>query len=233
VSADDFTFKQFVVRQRRSGMKVGTDGVLLGAWSQGGGNILDIGCGTGLISLMMAQRYPNSRVLGIDIEQGACMDAEQNVAASPFAERIAIRNVALQELDAPAPLFDCIVSNPPYYADSMKSKGVERALARNADSLPFADLFRGVNALLSDDGFFSVIIPTAELDYFMAESYILGLTPCRRTDVRTVPRKPPMRSLLTFSRQPAAFTTDEQCLLNADGTRSDWYARLTETFYIR
>lgn len=118
-----FKFKQFEIHQDRCAMKVGTDGVLLGAWAPGGKRILDVGSGTGLISLMMAQRFPEAQVLGIDMDGEACEEAAENVAASPFADRVEIECCRLQDYHS-AESFDAIVSNPPFFLNSLKIQTV-------------------------------------------------------------------------------------------------------------
>ena len=118
---DYFRFKRFTIHQSRCGMKVGTDGTLLGAWAHGGDTILDIGTGTGLIALMMAQRFPSASVTGIDIDEAACMQARENVEDSPFSVSILHRNV----LDMKG-IFDAVVSNPPYFNHSLESPDNQR-----------------------------------------------------------------------------------------------------------
>ena len=169
----NFRFKQFEIEQDRCAMKVGTDGVLLGAWAQGGCRILDIGSGTGLISLMMAQRFPEAEVVGIDMDVDACGQARENVMASPFRDRVEIVCCRLQDFGAIG-VFDAIVSNPPFFVDSLKNPDSKRTMARHTDSLPFRDLFAGVKRLLSDEGVFSAIIPAEVVEQFVAESCILG-----------------------------------------------------------
>lgn len=135
----NFRFKQFEIEQDRCAMKVGTDGVLLGAWAQGGRRILDIGSGTGLISLMMAQRFPEAEVVGIDMDADACGQARENVMASPFRDRVEIECCRLQDFGGAseaaeasgttevlkaAGVFDAIVSNPPFFVDSLKIRTV-------------------------------------------------------------------------------------------------------------
>ena len=145
-------------------MKVGTDGTLLGAWAQvpvtpSPTHILDIGTGTGLIALMMAQRFPDSQVLGIDIDADAVTQAKKNVEASPFSSRITIQLADIRELQSPEP-FDAIVSNPPYFVDSLTCPDDQRTTARHAVNLSYAELMKTSFRLLSDDGYFSVVIPT-------------------------------------------------------------------------
>ena len=135
-----FRFKQFTIHQERCAMKVGTDGVLLGAWAEGGKAILDIGTGTGLIACMMAQRFPDATVQAIEIDEAACQQARENVTASPFLDRIFITNTSLQEFVSELPQhqqqYDCIVCNPPYFVNSMKAPDSQRSIARHTDTLP-------------------------------------------------------------------------------------------------
>ena len=176
-----FKFKQFEIHQDRCAMKVGTDGVLLGAWAPGGKRILDIGSGTGLISLMMAQRCQEAQVIGVDLDAEACDEARENVAASPFADRVSIACCRLQDYES-AEKVDAIVSNPPFFLNSLKNPDSKRSMARHADSLPFRDLFLGVKRLLSEEGVFSVIVPSEVLDAFTSEAYLLGFCLVRQCD---------------------------------------------------
>ena len=211
----NFRFKQFEIEQDRCAMKVGTDGVLLGAWAQGGRRVLDIGSGTGLISLMMAQRFPEAEVVGIDMDADACGQARENVMASPFRDRVEIECCRLQDFGGTseaaedlksAGVFDAIVSNPcllytsPFFVDSLKNPDSKRTMARHTDSLPFRDLFAGVKRLLSDDGIFSAIVPVEVVEQFVAESCILGFYLIRKCGVKTVERKQPKRFILSFAK---------------------------------
>ena len=265
-----FTFKQFEIQQDRCAMKVGTDGVLLGAWARGGQRILDIGSGTGLISLMMAQRFPDAQVWGIDIDPDACGQARENVAASPFADRVEIACCALQDLSeehllreqnermemgngkvlkeldgdektmekseatkADGMLFDAIVSNPPFFVNGLKNPDSKRALARHSDSLPFSVLMRGVKRWLSDEGVFSAIVPAEVLDVFVSEAYCSGLSLISQCGVKTVERKQPKRYLLAFSKHRAGMVDKRtEIMTDSDGNRSEWYAKITEEFYL-
>lgn len=265
-----FTFKQFEIQQDRCAMKVGTDGVLLGAWARGGQRILDIGSGTGLISLMMAQRFPDAQVWGIDIDPDACGQARENVAASPFADRVEIACCALQDLSeehllreqnermemgngkvlkelegdektmekseatkADGMLFDAIVSNPPFFVNGLKNPDSKRALARHSDSLPFSVLMRGVKRWLSDEGVFSAIVPAEVLEVFVSEAYCSGLSLVSQCGVKTVERKQPKRYLLAFSKHRAGMVDKRtEIMTDSDGNRSEWYAKITEEFYL-
>lgn len=244
-----FTFKQFEIQQDRCAMKVGTDGVLLGAWAEGGQRILDIGSGTGLISLMMAQRFPEAQVWGIDIDPDACMQARENVAASPFADRVGIACCALQNLseehlvrgseelmemkEGEGNLFDAIVSNPPFFVNGLKNPDSKRAMARHSDSLPFPVLMKGVRRWLSDEGVFSAIVPADVLESFVSEAYCSGLSLVRQCGVKTVERKQPKRYLVAFSKRRAGMMDKcTEIMMDSDGNRSEWYAKITEEFYL-
>ena len=244
-----FTFKQFEIQQDRCAMKVGTDGVLLGAWAEGGQRILDIGSGTGLISLMMAQRFPEAQVWGIDIDPDACMQARENVAASPFADRVGISCCALQNLseehlvrgseelmemkEGEGNLFDAIVSNPPFFVNGLKNPDSKRAMARHSDSLPFPVLMKGVRRWLSDEGVFSAIVPADVLESFVSEAYCSGFSLVRQCGVKTVERKQPKRYLVAFSKRRAGMMDKRtEIMTDSEGNRSEWYAKITEEFYL-
>lgn len=228
---DGFSFKRFTVNHGKCAMKVGTDGVLLGAWARGGRRVLDVGTGSGLVALMMAQRFEEAGVTAIDIEPGACQQARENVAASPFAGRISVVEAALQSFQGG--VYDAIVCNPPFYAGTLKSKTAARTMARSAETLPFADLFRHVARLLADGGEFSVVIPSALRGEFDAEAALFGLFPRRVCTVKTVPHKAASRCLLAYGKCPVGKVEEvDECLNNADMTRSEWYAGLTEEFYL-
>ena len=222
---DYFNFRQFTVRQERCAMKVGTDGTLLGAWAHGGSSILDIGVGTGLIALMMAQRFPESHIVGIDIDHEAVEQALENVKASPF------RNIDVVEADAKSyggSSFDAIVCNPPYFADSLQS----RTIARHTVSLSFRDLLAAVSRLLAEDGEFSVVIPFDCKARLESEAALAGLFKVRECAVKTTPRKQPRRYLIAFRRHPSDLELTEGVIEIKPSVRSEWYQELTKDFYL-
>lgn len=231
-NSEQFAFRQFVVRQDLCAMKVGTDGVLLGAWAEGGRRVLDIGTGTGLVALMMAQRFAGASVVAVDLDEGACRQAAINVGASPFASRVSVVRTAVQDFEAPE-TFDSIVSNPPFFTSALRCPDQARNMARHADTLSYADLFAAVDRLLAAEGTFSAIVPTDCLSDFTAEAYVHGLSPVRRTLIRTTQRKQPKRALLAFRRAPSPMACEEVCLVGEDGGRSAWYGGLTAEFYLR
>jgi tRNA1Val (adenine37-N6)-methyltransferase len=155
-----FKFKKFEVSQDKSAMKIGTDGVLLGSWSdlENSRNILDIGCGTGLICLMAAQRNPSSIIKGIELEINAFKQATENCKKSKWNNRISIIHSSLQAFNSSSK-FDLIISNPPFFSGSTESKYSERNLARNTHTLSFKYLIEKSKALMNKNGKFVVIIP--------------------------------------------------------------------------
>lgn len=159
-----FKFKQFTVYHHLCSMKVGIDGVLLGAWADTNNTtaILDIGTGSGLIALMLAQRS-QAEITAIDIEAGAILQTKENVANSPWANRITAENISLQKLAINATQkFDLIVSNPPFFVNSLKAPETNRNTARHTDTLSHEELLQHASELLSSDGKFCVILPVQE-----------------------------------------------------------------------
>lgn len=154
-----FAFKKFVIHQDHCAMKVGTDGVLLGSWANGGKRILDIGTGTGLIALMMAQRYTDATIDAVEIDHDAALQAYENVSNTEFANRIKIVETAIQHYST-QDKYNAIVSNPPFFIDSLLNPNAQRSTARHACALKYCELFATVKALLDTDGEFSAIIPT-------------------------------------------------------------------------
>ena len=236
MSNSSFRFKQFTVYQDRCAMKVGTDGTLLGAWARVGKRILDIGTGTGLIAMMMAQRCPESCVTAVEIDEAAYGQAKLNLQNSPFAKRVDIVNVSIQEFSAKfaGEKYDSIVCNPPFFVNSLGCPDAQRHIARHTSSLPFGELFKAVGSLITCDGFFAVVIPADIQLQFDAEARLSGFSCVRKCLVRTVERKTPKRVLLEYSLLgTVGFQTEEHCLTDASGKRSDWYENMTSEFYIR
>ena len=222
-----FQFKQFTIEQDRCGMKVGTDGVLLGSWAQGGTSVLDVGTGTGIIALMMAQRYPEAQVVAIDIDEGAVCQATANVAASPFAAQISVEQAKVQDMgDTLDGRFDAVVSNPPFFIDSLQAPDRQRNVARHAETLTYAELMKAASRLLSDDGELSVIVPFDYRRRMDDEAIFQGLFPSRVCAVKTTPNKPVRRYLLAYRKQPCRCEQAE--LVIGD----EVYRRLTSDFYL-
>lgn len=196
-----FQFKQFVVFHDKCAMKVGTDGVLVGAWAQvdGAARILDIGTGSGLIALMLAQRNLQAFVAAVDIDEAAVEQAQENVARSPWAGRMEVKELDIRE--APEEWkgrFDAIVSNPPYFVESVKCPQAQRNTARHTDALDFEALLAKVAFLLSDKGCFSVILPAHAASDFVALALKEGLSLSCQTWVHSRAELPPKRVLMAF-----------------------------------
>lgn len=239
-----FQFKQFAIQQDRCAMKVGTDGVLLGAWATTGERMLDIGTGTGLIALMLAQRSSHAIVDAVEIDEAAAEQARENVVASPFADRVNVVNVEIQNfIPTNGARYDVIVSNPPYFQNALGSPDKKRHAARHTDSLSYRELLDAAVRLLREDGRFCIIIPFDSRQSVVDEALLHGFSISRECAVRTTQRKTPRRYLLEFSRRIKATenrmgensTTngyEEVVLTDGDGGRSKWYQNITKEFYL-
>ena len=229
---DYFRFQRFTIRQGQCAMKVGTDGTLLGAWAllpaaaeTEAPLVLDIGTGTGLIALMMAQRYPQVRVVGIDIDDAAVSQARANVAESPFASRVNIVEGDVVQPDILAgQSFDAIVCNPPFFEDALVCPDDRRTLARHAVTLSFAQLMGRARQLLTDGGELSVVVPADGKARLESEAALAGLFKVRQCSVFTSSLKPPRRFLMAFRRHPAELELSELAI------GSDQYRTLMDGF---
>lgn len=232
-----FQFKQFKVCHDRCAMKVGTDGVLLGAWAglENAATVLDIGTGTGLIALMAAQRNPVARIAAVELDADAACQAAENVQASPWSSRVEVICADAKAYE-PGMRFDAIVSNPPYFASSLKSPEAKRVRARHVDELTFDDLLSSVGRLLADEGEFSVVIPFDASFEFIATAAGRGLYLVRRTVVRTLAGVPPKRVLLAFRRTFAdgqnGIQDDELLIETEPRVYTEAYRLLTKDFYL-
>lgn len=218
-------------------MKVGTDGVLLGAWANiepSQERILDIGTGTGLIALMAAQRSEEwgGHIVGVEIEPQSAMDARENAARSPWGERVTICEGAIQEFADDEP-FDHILSNPPYFVDSLLSPDEGRTTARHTTTLTFDEVARSAARLLAPEGRVSIVLPydaAADMTLAAARS---GLFLTRRTDIMSKPTGKPLRSLLEYGRCAVATLRSELTIHTPDGDFSEDYRALTKDFYLK
>ena len=233
---NSFQFKQFTINQDRCAMKVGTDGTLLGAWANAPVEpcrILDIGTGTGLVALMMAQRYPKSQVIGIDIDRDAAIQAQENVDASPFSDRVKIINVDAVKIEDNEG-FDAIVCNPPYFVDSLTCPQDQRTLARHTITLTYEQLMQTAYKLLKNDGMFSIVVPTENNDAIESASALAGFMISRICMIKTTPNKLPKRQLIEFRKNRIdRIDFCEEILEIFPNQRSDWYYELTRDFYIK
>ena len=229
----NFTFKQFAVEQDDVAMKVGTDGVLLGAWADcnGAKHILDIGTGTGVIALMLAQRNTEAQIHAVEIDETASKRARSNFDLSPWSERLEVECCAVQEFNY-TEKFDLIISNPPYFVDSLLPPDAKRSTARHTHDLSFEELDKAVCRLLDDDGRFALILPTTEFEKYLT---ITQLYIVRRCNVYPTTGSDVKRVMAEFAKQPTAEIALENIIIEQE-RRGDYtaeYRTLTKDFYLK
>jgi tRNA1Val (adenine37-N6)-methyltransferase len=247
-----FKFKQFTVWHDRCAMKVGTDGVLLGAWcpvdsrasssksfkSCKGFKVLDAGTGSGLIALMLAQRLPEAQISAIDIDSGAVEQARYNFSVSPWAARLDCQQTALQEVEGEA-IYDLIISNPPYFQDSLKNPDSQRAMARHTDTLSYEELLKHSARLLTKEGIIALVLPIEAEQQIIALGQRYGLYPTHITRVYPKPGKEAKRLLIALSKHTSNSTElkstpyySSLTLESETAPRSEAYKELTKEFYL-
>jgi len=234
MASNYFNFKQFTINQERSAFKVGTDGVLLGAYTDvsGAKRILDIGTGTGLIALMLAQRC-DAEIVAIEPDHESFLQSCENINNSKWADRIRVVESALQDFVDDGK-FDLIVSNPPYFSDSIRNPDIRKAAARHNDTLSPDDILKNCSGLLSEAGKLQVIMPFAEGNVFMAEAAGYGFYCHDILKIKPLPTSEIRRLILAFGRErkkPA-----QKFLTIEHGKRhvfTEEYINLTREFYIR
>ena len=254
MSSPFFRFKRFTVWHDRCAMKVGTDGVLLGAWcpiavdslqlivnsrKHKEFRVLDIGTGSGLIALMLAQRTCAVDSLqwtvgidAIDVDEGAVEQATYNFEQSPWVEQLHAYQSSLQEWHS-AIKYDLIVSNPPYFQASLKNPDSQRATARHTDTLSYTALIQHASRLLQEDGTLALVLPFEAKEDIVALAEAHALYPTQITHVHSKPGKPAKRLLIAFS--PIAhreYSTHTFYIESEDSTRSEEYKALTKEFYL-
>lgn len=229
-----FKFKQFTIVQDGCAMKVGTDGCLLGGWfdCSGSKNILDIGCGSGLIAIMAAQRS-NATITGVEIDSDAAKQAIENVKNSPWLERIEIVNSNFLEYSTEK-RFDTIVSNPPYFVNSLKCDKSSRTLARHSDSLNCKDFFAKCMEISTSDATVSIIIPSDIADEWRTAADENGFSTKRITYIKTTPTKMPKRVLMEFTRENVAGCIETTLIFeNGRGEYSEETKTILRDFYLK
>jgi len=233
-----FQFKQFAVNQDQCAMKIGTDGVLLGSWTPIENNpntILDIGTGTGIIALMLAQRSDAQQIDALEIDENAYEQAVDNFENSPWSDRLFCFHAGLDEfIEEPEDEYDLIISNPPFYTDDFRSENEQRDLARFQEAMPFEDLVEAAALLLSETGIFSVIIPFKEEEKFIALANEYDLFPIKITRVKGTPTTEIKRSLLAFRKyELPVLLADELVIETSRHQYTAEYIALTHDFYLK
>jgi tRNA1Val (adenine37-N6)-methyltransferase len=228
-----FSFKKFDILQKNSPFKVGTDGVLLGAWAgvDHPESILDIGTGTGLVALMLAQRFPYTIVTGIEMQEAASLDALHNVRNSPFSERVKIVTYDFLRWSTQQ-RFDLIVSNPPYFIKSLPSEHQGKRLARHQDSLPLQDLIPKAVQILTERGRITLILPTEVMEIAEIIALDNGLYPIRKCRVYSFEGENPVRILQDWSLQLISPEVTELIINKSKNQYSETYKEFTKPFYL-
>lgn len=233
-----FQFKQFAVNQDKTAMKIGTDGVLLGAWCPVDNkpfSVLDIGAGTGILSLMLAQRSNAEQIDALEIDEDAYEQCVENFEASPWADRLFCFHAGLDEfIEEPEEQYDLIISNPPFYSEDYKTQNQSRDLARFQDALPFEELVEAAALLLSENGVFAVIIPFKEEARFIELCAQAELFPVKVTRVKGSHTTPIVRTLLAFKRYELAVLEADVLVIEINRHEyTDAYINLTKDFYLK
>lgn len=230
-----FKFKQFAMTDDHCGMRIGTDGVLLGAWagvSAATRRVADIGAGCGVVALMLAQRAPQAEVDAVEVDAGAAGDARANFAASPWPQRLRLHACAFADFH-PAGPFDLVASNPPFFTETLRSPDSARAAARHAGELCFDALAASCAAgLLAPGGRLAVVLPCASDDATLLSAAMHRLHPRRHCLVRNSPGAAPRRSLWEFGLEAGPCEASTLVIRDADGDFADGYRAITRDFHI-
>ena len=232
-----FKFKKFTIHQDRCAMKVGTDGVLLGAWTSvehNPYNVLDIGAGTGILSLMLAQRSHAEQIEAIEIDDDAFEQCAENFENSPWNDRLFCFHASLFEyIEAVDQKFDLIICNPPFYTEDYKTDNEARDLARFSDAMPLEHIIFAVINFLSDKGKFSVVIPYKEEKKYIEEASLIDLIPNRILRVRGNEKSEIKRSLIEFSYSDHPVEITELIIETERHQYTEDYIKLTKDFYLK
>lgn len=230
-----FQFKEFRIVQEKAAMRVNTDGVLLGGWANVAQvqTILDVGTGTGLIALMLAQRS-KAKIIGVEIEKNAAEEANFNIQNSKWNSRISIENIAFQKFaNSHSGNFDLIVSNPPFFSNSEKNPDPKKSIARHNDSLPFTELLKGTAKSLNENGRLAVILPRNAVDDFQQKANDLNLFLNRICEVFPKNEVPANRALLEFSKQKTPLETSSLTIYNSENhSYTDEMVAIAKDFYL-
>ncbi|UKM65226.1 methyltransferase [Flavobacteriaceae bacterium GSB9] len=237
MSKSIFSFKEFSINQSRCAMKVGTDGVLLGAWAsvnQHPFSVLDIGAGTGVLSLMLAQRCHAEIIDALEIDSNAYEQCVDNFEQSPWSDRLFCYHASLEEFaDEIEDKYDLIISNPPFYSENYQAENKQRTMARFQDAMPFQHLIESAAKLLSENGVFSVVIPYKEEGRFIKIALELNLFTNRILHVMGTPTSEKKRSLIEFSFQKSDVKFELLVIETSRHQYTEDYINLTKDFYLK
>ena len=238
MSTQPFRFKKFDIAQDQCGMKIGTDGVLLGAWAPIKNNpkhILDIGTGTGVIAIMLAQRTESANIVGVEIEEKSATQARENMSACVFQDRLSVHLGSIQDFAKESKKnFDLIISNPPFFTGGTFSQNQEKNNVRHTVKLPNGDLLRSAHQLLDKDGIFCVILPFIEGLRFKEMACQYGFHVSKITNVKGKKDKPIERLLIAFSKQEVDSIEEDELVIQHEKRNdfTDEYIKLTKDFYL-
>lgn len=230
-----FKFKQFEVDQTGCAMKINTDGVLLAAMvnQPEPRTILDIGTGTGVIALMLAQRFPNATIDAVEIDESAAKTAENNFRNSIYTDRLSINNIAIQQFNNSGQ-FDLIVSNPPYFVNDLKNTEEKKGIARHTDQLFFNELLDKVNAILSVNGTFWFILPVKQAEMMVQNAEKKNLFLFKTIHLHSDANKPEFRRVVGLGRAKIAQPISERFnIYKAEKVYTDGYVNLLKNFFLR
>lgn len=230
-----FHFKQFSLAHDESTLKVGTDAVLLGSWAQvsQAKNILDIGCGCGIISLMAAQNS-KAHLLGIDIDAASINEAKENAHLSPWKERIDFRCISLQSFTQNTKqIFDCIISNPPFFENSLKPHLHKKSIGKHTEFLSLEELCLSASRLLTRDGTFYTILPLPTFRKFIQICENKVLFPSTLCYVKSFPDKAAHRIMSGMKKEKTSYSVEKLDIRESKGVYSEGYVRLTKEFYLK
>lgn len=229
-----FQFKQFTIQQDRCALKVGTDGMVLGAWAvvEGARRILDIGTGTGLLALIAAQRNTTAWIDAVEIDDASAEQAAENAATSPWRDRVRVHRMDVRRMKSDEP-YDLIICNPPFYAGEMDSPDARKGLAKHSGELTFEELVKAVSRLIASDGRFACIIPMNREAELLKLAWDADLPVIRRCELRYLEVRPPKRVLLELSPSRTALQREELVVEHTPGVFTGAYRALLSELMLK